>query len=174
MSAGRTGLLMVVTAVLALGAGTVVAEVTGPMARVVQASRVAPQVMDEGAWRVVPIIRGGKSYMGEFSLAPGAQLEVSGEGRDEYLYVLQGSALLRVNETTFFLGPRMGAYIPGEAEVTWVNGSSRLVAVQFFPAGSPYIGSQGKEVEEERPRRRRRGQRVRTRISEHRGEGSLQ
>ncbi len=115
----------------------VIAEVTGPVASVVHAGRIAPRIADEGQTRVVPITRGEKAYLGEFSLAPGVELKPRAREAEEYLYILTGSGVLTVDERSYLVGPRMGIYLPAGSQVGWINGPDRLVAVQFFAGPSP-------------------------------------
>ncbi len=116
----------------ALLAPMVVAEVSGPVAQIVHADRQTPRIGAEEQARVVPLAHGEMGYIGEFSLVAGGKLTLEPREEEEFLYVLTGSAVLTVDEETFLVGPRMGVYLPAGATIEWVNGSSRLVAVQFL------------------------------------------
>ena len=136
----------------------VVASVSGPVASVVQADRVTPRIADGGDARAVPMTHGEWAYLGEFVLQAGARRSPAPRSEEEYLYVLSGSAILAVDDVRFFVGPRMGVYLPAGAEVRWNNGPERLVAVQFFagPSAGPNYEDWTLEEDEEvwpRPRR---------------------
>lgn len=165
----RLGLAVVLGAAVALVAPMVIAEVTGPVASVVHAGRIAPRIADEGQTRVVPITRGEKAYLGEFSLAAGVELKPRAREAEEYLYILTGSGVLTVDERSYLVGPRMGIYLPAGSEVGWINGPERLVAVQFFAGPGPsadYERWQIDEKAEDWPQRRRRIRRIPSRVSE--------
>lgn len=159
----RYGLALLLGALVALLAPMVIAEVSSPVASVVHAGRITARVADEGQTRVVPITRGENAYMGEFSLAPGVEIEPRVREAEEYLYILSGSGLLMVDDRTFLVGPRMGVYVPAGASVGWINGSERLVAVQFFAGPGPSVDYEQWQVDDgakEWPQRQRRTRRI--------------
>lgn len=168
MGAIRRGIAVALGLGVAFSAPTVIAEVGGSLASVVHAGRVAPRMAQQGQARMVPVARGESAYLGEFALEAGVELEPQVRKEEEYLYILQGSAILSVDEKTFLVGPRMGVYIPSGAAVSWTNGPAPLVAVQVFAGpdlAASFGGEQIRDEEREWPRERRKKRRVRTRLS---------
>ncbi len=158
MKAIRLGMAMAIGVTAALMAPMVIAAVSAPMASVVQADRVTPRVSESGEARVVPMTQGKWAYLGEFVLQPGVQRTPEQRSEEEYLYVLSGSAILAVDGERYFVGPRMGVYLPAGVDVQWSNGGERLVAVQFFAgpaAGTQYNDWMPEENDEVWPRPRR-------------------
>lgn len=133
----RCAVAALVGALVALVAPMVVAEVQGPIASVVHADRLTPRVAEEGNIRMVPLTEGERGFLGEFSLKAGAEVEPKVREEEEYLYVLTGSAILSVDDESFLVGPRVAVYLPEGAEVSWTNGSQRLVALQFLAGATP-------------------------------------
>lgn len=131
------------------------------IATVVHAPRAMAWEVEEGAYRVIPLSREGDGFMAEFLLPSSQTVPPTTRASAEYLYVVEGSALLKVDDMTYFLGPRMGVVIPGGAKVEWINGSRMFRAIQFFPHGSPYIDSVRREANDTNPTSRRRTRRRR-------------
>lgn len=136
------------------------------LAHVVHAPRATAWEVEGGGYSVIPLSRSGPSFMAEFHLPRGAVLKKGESSSPQYLYIIEGSAVLVVAEETFFIGPRMGIYIPAGVHVEWINSGLPLFGVQFFPSGSPYIDSGLHQKREESwPRQRRRRSRIPTRVS---------
>lgn len=127
---------IIVAALLFLAAAGVADELE-PVAQIVHADRQPARVGDDDQAQVIPLARGKRGYLGQFSLIEGATMKRQVGDGEEFLYVLAGSAVLTINEQTYFVGPRMGVYLPPEATVEWVNGSQRLQALQFLVGTSP-------------------------------------
>lgn len=171
MGAIRRWVALILGLGVAFSAPAVIAEVKGTLASVVHAGRVAPRMAGEGDARVVPVARGEAAYLGEFTLAAGAELTPPARKEEEYLYILRGSAILAVDQQTFLVGPRMGIYIPAGASVRWTNGPSVLMAVQVFAGPELSADFGGERIRDDKqrwPRERRKKKRTRgrTRLSE--------
>ncbi len=128
---------IVAAATVLVATAVVVADTPQPVADVIHGDRIDARVADSGEVRVTSLKEGKWAHLGEFSLQPGAQYAPATRTEEEYLYVLRGSAVLAVGEQRYLVGPRMGVYLPGGAEVTWSNGPEELVAVQLFAGPSP-------------------------------------
>lgn len=127
--------------VMAAMAVPVVAEVDMPPGAVVHGDRAMAKIGDDGATTVTPLVEGRWAYLGEMALGAGTTVETHTQDKEEYLYVLHGTAVLTIDGEQFFVGPRRGVYLPVGAEVRWVAGSDGLVAVQMLAgraAGDQY------------------------------------
>lgn len=136
-------------ATVALAAPVVAGDEQQPVAGIVHGDRVDAKINGDGEVRAVPLTRGQWGYLGELSLEKGAEYANDNGAREQYLYVLTGSAVLKVEDQRFFVGPRMGVYIPSGAAVQWANGPEELVAVQFFVGKHPGAGFEDWEMEQQ-------------------------
>ncbi len=127
-------------------------EEEGSSAAVVHGDRVDAKISGDGQARAVPMAQGRWAYLGELSLEAGAEYNNEAGAVEQYLYVLTGSAVLKVEDHRFFIGPRMGVYIPTGADVQWANGPDELVAVQFFVGKSPGVGFDDWYREQQEPK----------------------
>ncbi len=146
----RRQILVVMAGVLVMGvAPQRPAEMPEKLAvSVVHANRVVARVGEEETARVLPMARGENAYMGELSLVARAEVGPVVREAEEYLYILQGSALLEVDGKSYLVGPRMGVFIPAGSEVKWTNGPDRLVAVQAFAGPGPAAAYERWKVED--------------------------
>lgn len=128
---GVVGLGIVGTAVVAT------ADLEGERVRVVHDTRAVHKVDDEGLVRAVLLARGENAYLGKLILQAKAQVAPRRTATEEYLYIIEGSSVLTVNGQSYIVGPNMAVFIPAGGEVSFINGSEPLVAVQVFAGPEP-------------------------------------
>ncbi|MFU8805479.1 MAG: cupin domain-containing protein [Bradymonadaceae bacterium] len=158
---------MIATLAVGLFGGVVIAdEIRAEKPLVVHTNRAPQKVGEDGQVRAIMLTQGQNAYMGKIVLEPNAQLSDRRHNAEEYLYIIEGSSVITIDGQSYILGPRMAVYIPTDAEVGFVNGNERFVAVQVYAGPGPaeaYDGWQTRDSTQPWPRRSR--PRTRTRQS---------
>ncbi|MBA2663282.1 MAG: cupin domain-containing protein [Bradymonadaceae bacterium] len=133
----RRWLSLVVGIGLGLMASGVIAEGESERARVVHDTRAVHKTDEDGQVRAVLLAQGNNAFMGKFILQPNAQIAPRRNTTEEYIYVIEGSSVITINGQSYIVGPNMAVYIPADGEVSFINGSEPLVAIQVFAGPEP-------------------------------------
>ncbi|MCA9659567.1 MAG: cupin domain-containing protein [Myxococcales bacterium] len=81
--------------------------------------------------------RGDNAFLARLELAGGGAVPEHRDATEEYLYVLEGSGELMIDDQAYTIAPGTAVYMPANAKVSYQNGDARLVALQVFAGPAP-------------------------------------
>ncbi len=96
-------------------------------------SRRAPS----GKARITQLARGLEAWVGRLELEAGAAVPVHRDSTEEFIHVLEGGGRMTIDGVEHAVGPGTTVYMPARAEVSFVNGDVRTVALQVFAGPEP-------------------------------------
>ena len=95
--------------------------------------RVAP---NGKAW-VTILARGDNAFVGKLEMEPGATVPEHRDPTEEYIHVIEGSGRMTIDGNDYAVEPGSTIYMPPDSLVQFVNGDTRLVALQVFAGPEP-------------------------------------
>ena len=95
---------------------------------------------DKAEHRVAPsnkadvrvLAHGTKAFLGHLRMDPGAAVPEHRDTSEEYIYILQGSGQLTIDDRTHQISAGSAVFMPANAKVSFQNGDKQLVAIQVF------------------------------------------
>lgn len=104
---------------------------------VASASSLPARVTPSGQGRMVELLRGDNAFIATLELAGGAEVPLHRDSTEEYLVVQKGAGTLYIDGESYDVGPDTVVFMPANAEVRFVNGKKKLVALQVFAGPEP-------------------------------------
>jgi quercetin dioxygenase-like cupin family protein len=112
------------------------AEASGPRL-VVAAEAAERRQAPNGKGDVFIFARGDNAFLARLELAGGGAVPEHRDATEEYLYILEGSGDLMIDDQAYAIAPGTAVYMPANAKVSYQNGDARLVALQVFAGPEP-------------------------------------
>lgn len=108
---------------------------SGVLTRAAEAERRHPPGKPEV--EVTLLARGDEAFLARLSMPPGAAVPLHRDSTEEYIHVLEGGGTITVDGVEHALSPGDTVYMPADAEVAFVNGDTRMTAIQVFAGPEP-------------------------------------
>ena len=105
--------------------------------QVVKRSSLNAVHVGQGKAHAWPLVRGEQAFVGVLELAAGGAVPEHRDPTEEYLYVMEGSGTISINDKMYEIGPGHAIYMPAKAKVSFQNGAKKLVVVQVFAKPGP-------------------------------------
>jgi len=83
------------------------------------------------------LARGENAFLGKLEMAPGGEVPEHRDPTEEYIHILEGGGVFKIDGHTHQVGPGSTIYMPPGALVSFKNGDVRLVAIQVFAGPGP-------------------------------------
>ena len=83
------------------------------------------------------LARGENAFVGKLEMAPGGEVPEHRDPTEEYIHILEGGGLFKIDGQAHQVGPGSTIYMPPGALVSFKNGDARLVAIQVFAGPGP-------------------------------------
>ena len=100
--------------------------------------KTAPtRAVPSGQASIKILAQGKNAFIGQLSLAPGAQVPIHRDATEEYIYIVSGSGQITIDGKTSQVNAGTTIYMPAKAKVSFKNGDQPLVAIQIFAGPSP-------------------------------------
>ena len=115
----------------------VAAALEAPAAQVVGSEEAQRRYLPNGKASAALYVTGANAFVGRLEMAPGAKVPEHRDATEEYIYILEGSGTISIDDVKHEVGPHSAVYMPAGAKVTYQNGDAPLVAVQVFAAPGP-------------------------------------
>jgi len=109
------------------------------------------RVAGHGKARIALLARGEQAFIGRLELDPGAKVPAHRDPTEEFIHMVSGSGVVTIDGLAREVGPGDTIYMPAGAEVSYVNGPERLVAIQVFADPQPADRYQGWAPVEAKP-----------------------
>lgn len=98
------------------------------------------QAFEKAEHRIAPsnkanirvLAHGTKAFLGHLRMDPGASVPEHRDVSEEYIYVLQGSGTITIDDKAHQLAPGTAVFMPSNAKVSYQNGDKEMVAIQVF------------------------------------------
>ena len=106
-----------------------------------------------GQARITFLAQGKNAFVGRLWLAPHAKVPLHQDQTEEYLYILEGRGMLKMNDQEYQLKAGMTVFMPANAKVTFKNGDQPTVCLQIFsgPDSAKKYKSWPKETQRQAP-----------------------
>lgn len=88
------------------------------------------------AW-VTILARGDNAFVGKLEMEPGATVPEHRDPTEEYIHVIEGSGKMTIDGKDFAVEAGTTIYMPPDSLVEFVNGGTRLHALQVFAGPEP-------------------------------------
>lgn len=108
-----------------------------PTATVVALEAAPSRRAPSGKARITHLARGLEAYLGRLELEAGAAVPVHRDSTEEFIHVLEGGGRMTIDGVEHEVGAGTTVYMPAGAEVSFVNGDARTVALQVFAGPEP-------------------------------------
>lgn len=82
-------------------------------------------------------VTGKEAFFGRLEMAAGGKVPEHRDPTEEYIYILQGSGTLTLNDSPHEAKPGTLIYMPAGSKVSYQNGPEKLVAIQVFANPGP-------------------------------------
>jgi len=116
---------------------TLAAWAADPPEGVTRAADVVTRTAPPGSASVRLLARGSHAFLGELTMAPGAEVPVHRDATEEIIYVREGGGTMTMDGVSFPLAAGDSVVMPPNAEVSFVNGDATTVVVQVFAGPEP-------------------------------------
>ena len=83
------------------------------------------------------LARGENAFLGKLEMAPGGEVPEHRDPTEEYIHILEGGGVFKIDGHTHQVGPGSTIYMPAGALVSFKNGDVPLVAIQVFAGPGP-------------------------------------
>lgn len=103
-----------------------------PKSGVIAAKDAQKQVASHGKARITHLAEGKNAYVGKLTLAPNAKVPEHADTDEEYIHVLEGTGTVTIDGKAHAVAPGSTIYMAAGAKVSFVNGSTPMVAIQIF------------------------------------------
>jgi quercetin dioxygenase-like cupin family protein len=121
-----------------IGTTAVFAQQSNQNPEMVMENGLAPtRTAPSGNVRVKALAEGKNAYFGMMSVAPGATVPEHTDDAEEYLYVLEGTGQITINDNTYDVKPGTAAYIPTGAKTKFKANKNKFTAIQVFAGPGP-------------------------------------
>jgi len=104
---------------------------------VVHMNRAEHRQVGGGKAEIWLLARGDNAFVGRLELAAGFKVPKHRDPTEEYIHVLRGSGALTIDGKVHQLTAGSTVFMPANAEVSFVNGPERMVALQIFAGPGP-------------------------------------
>ena len=101
-------------------------------ARIVERGQAERRQIGGGRAEIRFLAQGARAFIGELTLAAGAQVPQHRDESEEYLHILSGSGKITIDGVEHALRAGATVYMPARAEVSFINGDQPLRAIQVF------------------------------------------
>ena len=95
------------------------------------------KVAPSGKASITLLARGENAFLGKLEMDGGGKVPEHRDATEEYLYVVEGSGTLTMDDKDYDIGPGTTIYMPAGAKVSYANGKEQLVAIQVFAGPEP-------------------------------------
>lgn len=95
--------------------------------------RTAPS----GKAQIIKLATGQNAFLGKLEMDGGGKVPTHRDATEEYIYILEGSGVMKIDGKTYEVGPNTAVYMPANAEVSFDGGPDKLVAIQVFSGPEP-------------------------------------
>ncbi len=106
-------------------------------ATVVDMDRAEHRQVGGGKAEVWLLARGNNAFVGRMELDAGFKVPLHRDPTEEYIHVLRGSGTLTIDGKAHQLKAGSTVFMPANAQVSYVNGPERMVALQVFAGPGP-------------------------------------
>ena len=106
-------------------------------ATIIHMDKAEHRQVANGKAEVWQLARGVNAFVGRLELVAGFKVPQHRDPTEEYIHVLRGSGTLTVDGKAHDLKAGTTVYMPAGAEVSYVNGPERMVALQVFAGPGP-------------------------------------
>jgi quercetin dioxygenase-like cupin family protein len=106
---------------------------------IVGAAEAEHRLAPNGKGDVYIYARGDNAFLARLELAAGAAVPEHRDATEEYLYILEGSGEIMIDDQPHAIAPGSSVYMPADAKVSFANGDARLVAIQVFAGPAPAV-----------------------------------
>ena len=117
----------------------VACEASTPVVRpatVTSLAQVEHRRKGEGA-DIYLLARGENAFLGKLEMAAGGEVPEHRDPTEEYIHILEGGGVFKIDGQTHQVGPGSTIYMPAGALVSFKNGDVPLVAIQVFAGPGP-------------------------------------
>ena len=83
------------------------------------------------------LARGENAFLGKLEMAAGGEVPEHRDPTEEYIHILAGGGVFKIDGQTHQVGPGSTIYMPAGALVSFKNGDVPLVAIQVFAGPGP-------------------------------------
>jgi quercetin dioxygenase-like cupin family protein len=90
-----------------------------------------------GKATITHLARGHNAYLGLMRMAASAAVPVHRDATEEYIHVLEGGGVMTIDGRTYEIGPGTTVFMPANAEVSFQNGDTEMLALQVFAGPEP-------------------------------------
>lgn len=91
----------------------------------------------KGAGEIFLLARGDQAFLGKLEMAAGGEVPEHRDPTEEYIHILEGGGIFRIDDQVHTVGPGSTIYMPPNAKVSFKNGDAKLVAIQVFAGPGP-------------------------------------
>jgi mannose-6-phosphate isomerase-like protein (cupin superfamily) len=138
----RESIIASITLLLGACAGATLAPVAAtpgaPTKPSVLDAAAAPRARaPHGKAEIRHLARGDAAYLGLLRMDPSAAVPLHRDATEEYIYVLEGSGVMSIDGERFEVKANTAVFMPANAEVSFQNGDTTMVAVQVFAGPGP-------------------------------------
>lgn len=109
----------------------------GPKASVLHKDRAPRAQAPHGKAEIRHLARGEAAYLGLLRMEPGAKVPAHRDATEEFIYVLEGRGVMSIDGEVFEVGSETAIFMPADAEVSFENGETPMVALQVFAGPGP-------------------------------------
>jgi quercetin dioxygenase-like cupin family protein len=139
---GRTNIIVafIIGACAGSAASTVttgLASTTPGEAAVVPLDAVEVRTSPAKSARIFQLARGHNAFLGKLEMDGGATVPLHRDATEEYVHVLEGSGKIAIDGKPYDVAAGTTIYMPANAEVSFENGASKMVAIQVFAGPEP-------------------------------------
>ena len=85
------------------------------------------------------LAQGDNAFIGKLEMAPGGEVPEHRDATEEYIHILAGGGVFKIDGEAHTVGPGTTIYMPANALVSFKNGDTRLVAIQVFAGPGPAV-----------------------------------
>ncbi len=108
-----------------------------PRAQVVGPEAAERRWAPSGKAMAALYVKGQNAYVGRLEMAADAAVPEHRDPTEEYIYVIEGSGVITIDDVATPVGPGAVIYMPAGAKVSYANGPAPMVAVQVFAGPGP-------------------------------------
>ncbi len=85
------------------------------------------------------LAQGDNAFLARLEMAPGGEVPEHRDATEEYIHILEGGGVFKIDGQAHTVGPGTTIYMPANALVSFKNGDVRLVAIQVFAGPGPAV-----------------------------------
>ena len=104
---------------------------------VIALSEARSATAPHGKATITHLALGHNAYLGRMRMDPGAAVPVHRDSTEEYIHVLEGGGVMTIDGREYEIGPGTTVFMPANAEVSFQNGETEMLALQVFAGPDP-------------------------------------